>query len=500
MNDSRRLTRRDFLRLSTLTAAGAVLSGCAPAYNWLAERAEEAVRFGLPPGETPFDFQLLNRLTFGPRTEERWRLVEIGWQAWVEEQLAPEGIDDPVCDLRLRSFTTLTMGANDLYDLSDKLFDDQDRLSVPDELRQSALIRQAYSRRQLFERMVEFWSDHFNISVEKGDCFYLKSVDDREVIRKHALGKFGELLSASAHSPAMLAYLDNQANHKDAPNENYARELLELHSLGVDGGYSQQDVMELARCLTGWTIKEHFWRGDFVFKKENHDDSSKFVLGRLIQPDGQTEVEGILEELSIHPSSARFIALKLARRFISDNPPPDVVESAAKAFLNSKGDIKTVLRVLLLDHASAMQPKYKRPVDFVVSALRMLEAHSNGGPELHTFLGRMGQRYFSWPTPDGYPDRADAWQGNLLPRWQFALALLQNEIPGTSEQDDVMGAEDSPDLRTSVRELSIRLLGAPLSNSDQLADDLAAAGAVNDVEHRRTIVAGLLASDSFQYR
>jgi len=329
MNDSRRLTRRDFLRLSALTAAGAVLSGCAPAYNWLAEQAEKAVRFGLPPGETSFDFQLLNRLTFGPRTEERWRMAEIGWQAWVEEQLSPQGIDDPVCDLRLRSFNTLPMGANDLYDLSDKLFDDQDRLSVPDELRRSALIRQAYSRRQLFERVVEFWSDHFNISVEKSNCFYLKTVDDREVIRKHALGNFGELLSASAHSPAMLTYLDNQANHKDAPNENYARELLELHSLGVEGGYSQQDVMELARCLTGWTIKEHFWRGDFVFKKENHDDGSKSVLGRRIQSGGQSEVEGILEELSIHPSSARFIALKLARRFIADNPPPGVVESAA---------------------------------------------------------------------------------------------------------------------------------------------------------------------------
>jgi uncharacterized protein (DUF1800 family) len=500
MNDSRRLTRRDFLRLSALAAAGDVLSGCAPAYNWLAERAAEAARFSLPPGETPNDFLLLKRLTFGPRAEERWRAAEIGWQAWIEAQLSPDGIDAPACDLRLRGFNTLTMGPSDLYDLSDRLFDDQDRLSVPDELRRSALIRQVYSRRQLFERLVEFWSDHFNISVEKGDCFYLKTVDDREVIRKHALGNFGELLSASAHSPAMLTYLDNQANHKDAPNENYARELLELHSLGVDGGYSQQDVMELARCLTGWTIKEHFWRGDFVFKKENHDDGSKFVLGRLIQPDGQSELEGILEGLAIHPSTARFIALKLARRFVADNPPPEVVQSAEKAFITSHGDIKTVLRVLLLDHVSAMQPKYKRPVDFVVSALRMLEARSDGGLDLHTFLGRMGQRYFSWPTPDGYPDRADAWQGNLLPRWQFALALMQNEIPGTTVQEEIAEVADSPDLRTSVRELSIRLLGAPLSNNDQLADDLAAAGAVNDVENHRVIAAGLLASDAFQYR
>jgi uncharacterized protein (DUF1800 family) len=211
-------------------------------------------------------------------------------------------------------------------------------------------------------------------------------------------------------------------------------------------------------------------------------------------------VEGILEELAVHPSSARFIALKLARRFIADNPPPEAVESAAKAFISTKGDIKTVLRVLLLDHAGAMQPKYKRPADFVVSALRMLEARSDSGLDLHTFLGRMGQRYFSWPTPDGYPDRADAWQGNLLPRWQFALALMQNEIPGTNVQGEFMGSEGLPDLHTIVRELSTRLLGAPLANTNQLADDLASAGAVNDAEHRRTIAAGLLASDAFQYR
>ena len=500
MTGTRRLTRRDFLRLSALTAAGAALSGCAPAYNWLAEQAESAVKHGLPPGEDAVGFRLLNRLTFGPRTDERWRLAEIGWQAWVEEQLSPEEIEDPVSDLRLRGFNTLSMGANDLFDLSDKLFDDQDRLSVPDELRHATLIRQVYSRRQLYERMVEFWSDHFNISAEKSDCFYLKTVDDRDVIRKHALGNFGELLSASAHSPAMLAYLDNHANHKDAPNENYARELLELHSLGVDGGYSQQDVMEFARCLTGWTIKEHFWRGDYVFKDENHDDGSKFVLGHLIKPAGQSEVEGVLERLASHPGSARFIVLKLARRFIADNPPEDVVESAANAFLSSRGDIKTVMRVLLLDHAGAMQPKYKRPVDFVVSALRMLEARSDGDPALHTFLARMGQRYFSWPTPDGYPDRAEAWQGNLLPRWQFALALMQNEIPGTTVTDVIERMDDFQALGSSVNELSVRLLGALLENADQLVHDLSAAGAVNDIEHRRTIAAGLLASNAFQYR
>ena len=404
------------------------------------------------------------------------------------------------CDLRIQSFGTLRMGANDLYDLSDKLFDDQDRLSVPDELRQATLIRQVYSRRQLFERMVEFWSDHFNISVEKGDCFYLKTVDDREVVRRHALGNFRELLEASAHSPAMLVYLDNQANHKGAPNENYARELLELHSLGVDGGYSQQDVMELARCLTGWGVKEHFWRGEFVFRGQQHDGGRKYVLDRWVEAAGQAEVESVIEQLARHPSCARFIARKLARRFIAGDPPAGLVERAADAFLKSRGEMQAVLRVLLLDGAGAMQPKYKRPADFVVSALRMLGGRVDGGSELHAHLGRMGQRYFSWPTPDGYPDRGDAWQGNLLPRWQFALALMQDGIPGTAIPDEALAVDGASDLERFVRELCRRLLGGPLAESSRLVERLRVAGAKDALEDRRAIAAGLLASEAFQWR
>ena len=229
--------------------------------------------------------------------------------------------------------------------------------SIPNELRQATLMRQLYSKRQLYEIMVEFWSDHFNIFIEKGNGFYLKTVDDREVIRKHALGSFRDLVWASAHSPAMMIYLDNQANEKSHPNENYARELMELHTLGVDGGYTQKDVMELARCLTGWNVKEHFWLGDFVFKEDLHDTGEKNVLGLSIQPSGIKEAEQVIEMLVTHPSTAKFISTKLARRFIADDPPQELIEKAAQTFLDTKGDIKSVLRVILLDGLRACATK-----------------------------------------------------------------------------------------------------------------------------------------------
>jgi hypothetical protein len=250
------LTRRDFLKMAGFLAASVTLSSCQPLYALVGEPQ---------PGDWPplssTDLRALNRLTYGARPWERARVAEIGLQAWVEEQLSPDSMDDFACTLRLRNLDTLSMTGQQLYDLSDRLFDNFDRETVPNQLRQATLLRQVYSKRQLYEKLVEFWNDHFNIATSKGECYYLKTVDEREVTRAHALGPFRDLLWASAHSPAMLTYLDNQANHRGAPNENYARELLELHTLSVRGGYSQQDVMELARCLTGWGVKEHFWRG-----------------------------------------------------------------------------------------------------------------------------------------------------------------------------------------------------------------------------------------------
>ena len=487
------ISRRDFLKLPGLVAASSALASCRPLY----ELAGHPHLAQWPP-LNPADFRALNRLTFGARPEERARVAEIGLQAWVEEQLAPDSSDDLACALRLRNLDTLDMSAQQLFDHSNKLFDDFDLQTIPSQLRQGTLLRQVYSKRQLYEVMVEFWSNHFNIATDKGACYYLKTVDDREVIRAHALGSFHNLLWASAHSPAMLTYLDNQANHKGAPNENYARELLELHTLGINGGYTQADVMELARCLTGWSVKEHFWRGEFTFDGEKHDTGEKVVLGAQIRPGGQEEAESVLERLGRHPSTALFITFKLARRFLADDPPASLIQKAAQAFETSKGEIRAVLRVILLDGLPLVKEKYRRPVNFVTAALRMLDAESGCGPAIQDYLLRMGQMPFTWPTPDGFPDRSQAWQGNLLPRWQFALALSRNEIEKTSVNLTAL-------LSTSGHENPLDMLASLLfgnlpsqTERDALLKAIRSAGASDD-ELLPILASGLLASPAFQW-
>lgn len=492
------ISRRDFLKLSTLVTASAALSSCAPIYRRLAG--------GLPTLPwTPLDaqdFLALNRLTFGPRVEERARFAEIGLQAYVEEQLDFESMDDFSSDLRLSTFDTLHMEANEIEGVTNQLFDGYDRERPATELRQATLLRQIYSKRQLYELMVEFWSDHFNIFIEKEPLFCLKPVDDREVIRKHALGNFRDLVWASAHSPAMLVYLDNHVNEKIHPNENYARELMELHTLGVDGGYTQNDVMELARCLTGWTVKEHFWLGEFTFNEDMHDEGVKNVLGLTIQPSGQSEAEQVIEHLVTHPSTARFIATKLTRRFVADDPPQEIVEKAAQTFLNTNGDIKSVLRVVLLNGLAFAQPKYKRPANFITSALRLTNTETDDAHALLDYLLRMGQPYFNLPTPDGYPDVSAPWQSNLMPRWQFAFELIRNEIAGTKNNlNRLLDVASTGILEEDVDALTSLLLGAPLERlaRDELIDSVYAAGAT-PAETLPILAAGIIASPAFQWR
>ncbi len=495
------LSRRDFLRLAGLVSASAALAACAPVYSRLGGSAETAPAGALPT-LAPVDYRALDRLTFGPRLSERARVAEIGLSSWIEEQLAPAALDDGPADWRLHRFDTLTMKAQDLADLGDQIFDNVDTTTVPDELRQATLTRQVYSRRQLYEVMVEFWSDHFNLTTAKGDGWFLKTVDDRAVIRPHALGNFRDLLWASAHSPAMLIYLDNQANVKGLPNENYARELMELHTLGVDGGYTQADVMNLARALTGWTVKERFWRGEFTFNPDLHDDGDKTVLGLHLLPEGQAEAEHVLEQLALHPATARFISTKLARRLLADEPPPEIVARATAAFLATSGDISAVLRVILLGGLAApaapVAAKFKRPINFVTAALRQLNAETDAGPAVHEYLLHMGQPYFSWPTPDGYPDRAAPWSGNLLPRWQFALALVRGEIPGTTV---ALAESATADPAAAVDALGDRLFGQPLAPAqrDALLSALRSAGATA-AELPAIVAAGLLAAPAFQWR
>jgi uncharacterized protein (DUF1800 family) len=254
-------------------------------------------------------------------------------------------------------------------------------------------------------------------------------------VRRHALGKFPDLLRASAHSPAMLAYLDNQENRRGVPNENYARELMELHTLGVHGGYTQKDVLEVARCFTGWTIENRFLRrrGNFRFDEALHDNGSKKVLGvTIFAGGGQSDATKVLDILATHPATARFIAGKLCRYFLGEENA-EWTKKLAAIYNKTGGDIKAMLRPLLLsDTLQEAPPILKRPFDFTVSALRALNADTDGGAPLQEHLTRMGQPLYQWPMPDGYPDRTAAWTGSLLARWNFALSLTGGAIDSTS--------------------------------------------------------------------
>lgn len=485
------LNRREFLRLAGLVAGGATVSACSPIYRQIS-RLPQLLPAGLSvPPLTAHEHLVLSRLSYGPTVEERWQVSDHGWQAWVEMQLAPSSISDEGVEWRTCQLESLRLEADALVSW--------DREDVTAELQRGATVRRIYSNRQLYERMVEFWTDHFNVSIHKGDCWFLKTIDDREVIRRHALGSFPELLRASAHSPAMLIYLDNQANQSAAPNENYARELMELHTLGVEGGYSQTDVMELARCLTGWTVKNHFWRGEFEFQSDYHDPGSKRVLGLRIEPAGQGEAEQLLDWLALHPSTAQHLSTKLIRRFVTEDPPPALVERAASTFVSSAGSIPATLRTILFDGLERPGTKLKRPVDYVSGALRILSADTDGGQPIQQLLAEMGQPLFEWPTPDGPPDRAEFWAGNLLPRWRFAIDLARDQIAGTRLQ--VPEWQLGPGPSVAFDQLSALLLGVPPDpdRRDRVLEALQAGGRPDEPTTVQLILAGLLASPGFQY-
>ena len=494
------LTRRQFLRAIALLTIGGGASACATVQTRVLGGLSGQPAFPealAPPGVKVF--RALNRMTFGPRADEIAHAQSTGLAGWIEEQLAPMAIDDTGVSIRLSGFDTLSMSAGDIIDWSSQLFDDIDKDAPMTELRSATLLRQTYSHRQLYEVMVDFWSDHFNIFASKGLCWAFKTVDDREVIRPHALGNFKDLLRASARSPAMLEYLDNHSNHAGRPNENYARELLELHTLGVNSGYTQSDVMELARCLTGWRWRDSGFRlGEFMFDTAVHDSGSKRVLDADISPSGAHEVDGVIERLAAHPGTARHLALKLAQRFLGATPPADTVTRAATAYANSGGAIQAMLRPILLDGLATTQPAmFKRPAHFLVSALRALNANTDGAKPLLDALEHMGQLSFAWPSPDGYPIHDIAWQHNLLPRWQFALALAEDALDNTRVDWPALErwlAMPSPTLQLDA--LATLLLGAPLDAP--LRDRML--HALGDTPSIQAQTAALIASPQFQWQ
>jgi uncharacterized protein (DUF1800 family) len=318
------------------------------------------------------------------------------------------------------------------------------------DLAEAKLYRAIYSNRQLSEELADFWFNHFNVYIDKGADRFLIPTYEREAIRPHVLGHFRDLLEATATSPAMLFYLDNWqsvapgiANRPNGNrpqrglNENYARELMELHTLGVDGGYTQKDVTEVARCFTGWTIRNPQQGGDFFYNDRVHDKGEKIVLGVTIPAGGgKDDAEKVLDILASHPSTAKFISSELARRFVADEPPPELIERMAKTFTDTHGDIREVMRTMLESKeffsAGAYHSKVKTPLEMIASAVRATDARVDYAFPLAQEIGKLGEPLYRKDQPTGYSSANAEWvsSASLLGRMNFALSLAQNKIPG----------------------------------------------------------------------
>ena len=557
---------------------------------------------------------VLNRLGFGARPGDVERVKAMGLENYINQQLNPEKIPDSVAENKVKDLGVLTMTTAELYekypqpgmllrqlqakgllgaDQAEPKKDpanpqqvdpqnekyremlreyyQQNGLMQPQrivaELQASRILRAVYSERQLQEVMVDFWTNHFNVFANKGADRWLLPAYDRDTIRPNALGKFSELLLATAQSPAMLFYLDNfqsvspNANRPNAQmrplfnlrpqgqlrprqqlrleqremrspqrprpqqqqqrrgiNENYARELMELHTLGVDGGYTQKDVQEVARCFTGWTIFQPRGgaaavnalmgtdaarrnAGTFFFNARVHDEGEKMVLGHKI-PAGGGIKDGltVLDILAHHPSTAKFIATKLVHHFVSDTPPPALVDRVAAAFTKSDGDIRTTLKAIFFSNEfnspEAYRAKIKRPFELVVSAIRSLGADTNGGPGTHQWIARMGEPLYGFQTPNGYSDAAESWvnTGALLERINFGLALAGNRIPGTRVDLTKLTVQD----KSKLIDESLKLLVAGDISAGTRETLMKQIDAANATESAAQVVGMILGTPEFQ--
>ena len=367
---------------------------------------------------------------------------------------------------------------------------------VVEELAMAKTLRAIYSERQLQQVMDDFWFNHFNVFAGKGEVKWYLTSYERDVIQPHAFGKFKDLVTATAQSPAMLFYLDNflsadpnaaqrlaaqratrqqmrrgpygypprgpQLGQNKKPqqrglNENYGRELMELHTLGVDGGYTQKDVTEVARAFTGWTIEKPREYPQFKFDERLHDPDPKIVLGKKIHAGGMKDGEEVIALLSKNPNTARFISTKLARRFVSDAPPAALVDRMAKTFQKSDGDIREVLRTMIYSpefwSKDAVRAKVKTPFELVVSSVRALGTDVDTPMPLVSWVGRIGEPLYQCQPPTGYSDKAETWvnTGSLLNRLNFSLALAGNKVRGSrSDVNALLGTESSSDPKSAL--------------------------------------------------
>jgi uncharacterized protein (DUF1800 family) len=488
----------------------------------------------------------LNRLGYGPRPGDVERVRRMGLAAYIETQLDPRGIPDPGVEQALAAYPALalstatlvreyplptlqarqrlTSGEMSRQEMMEMYPAERRPAVITAQLQAARITRAVASGRQLEEVMVDFWFNHFNVYAQKGAVRWMVPAYEREAIRPHALGRFRDLVLATARHPAMLFYLDNwlstradlvvpggpNAGRRMGLNENYARELMELHTLGVDGGYTQQDVIEVARCFTGWTIDRPQQGGGFIFRPLAHDRGAKRVLGQVIPVGGgQQDGERVIDILVRHGATARFIATKLARRFVSDDPPAALVERAAATFRRTDGDVRAVLATIFTSPefwaADAYRAKIKTPLEVVASAVRALDgrivtgpgadATDGGGVALAREVGRLGEPLYEAQPPTGYPDRAEAWvnTGALLGRMNFALGLAHNRFRGA--RVDVAGFLADAD-RSQPAQVLDRLLAVVLHGEASAQTRAVLAAQLESPEITRTTAYDRVAKDT----
>ncbi|MEO0514223.1 MAG: DUF1800 domain-containing protein [Planctomycetota bacterium] len=442
-------------------------------------------------------FHVLNRLAFGPGPGDVDRVLAMGWDVWVRQQLDPRSIDaDEVLARVAKRYPSLTMTLDQAvatyrppYREGETPEDQQKRNElrnkIQKELRDAVLYRAVHSPRQFEEVILEFWRNHFNIDHTKDDIAFMAPDFERSVLRRHAFGKFEDMLLASATHPAMLTYLDNIVSQKpltereqrlveryenrdNVPrsvaalgrqrglNENYARELMELHTLGVDRRYKQRDVTELARILTGWSVGDTENQGlGFIFREEVHDDDSKRLFGSLLRGGGMKQGVAVIRGLADHEYTADFIAYKLCRYLIRDEPSEALVEKVARVFRRTNGDLPKVYEAIIFSDDFMFRQnhrvKFKTPFEFTASALRATGAVVESGDATHRMLEQMGQPTYRCVDPTGYYDQAEAWldPGVLLHRWGFALSLTNNDVRGIRVPDHLQAnlSRDQLDVR-----------------------------------------------------
>ncbi|MBC7633540.1 DUF1800 domain-containing protein [Aeromicrobium sp.] len=458
---------------ATLPSRRAVLTVAAVAGSTIAWKRAEATSTapdatpGAEIGRDPSSvLHLLRRLTYGPTPELIEHVQRVGARIWLNDQLGQKS--DATSDLVSATYLTLGLPAALL------IHETGQRNPVQD-LQAATFTRAAWGDRQVAELLVEFWSNHLSIYANAPQVRGLKLVDDREVVRPHALGRFNDLLIASARSPAMLRYLDGASSQKGHPNENYARELLELHTVGVESGFSQQDVLNTALVLTGRSVDDT--TGVFTYRPEWHHVGPVRVLGWSAQnddpADGMQVGDSLLAYLAIHPATATRLAEKLVRRLVSDTPSTGLVSSAARVYLRSGTGVVPVVRHIVADptFAASAGRKSRRPLEWLTAAIRGLGLHHDlansptGANPLVAVLHELGHVPFDWHPPDGYPDVVGAWAstGTLLARWNVAQRLVRSEVPGLQKFDAeaFLGTPLPRDGGSLVDRVAVLLLGAP---------------------------------------